>query len=339
MGSARPSPLSPAVVLLSAALGAVVCAPACTRPAAAGAISEAVLASAAGPQAGAATAAAAAAASALPAVAYAYRENQNVVALVEKARAEIAKRGEAAFADFRRKGSEWLDGDRYVFVWDLKGNSYVYPPDQSHEGQNDLAMEDINGKPIGRMLVERAASPQGQGWVHYQWLRPVPNSRRPVWKSSYVMRVTAPSGKTYLVGSGSYEGRVEKAFVVDEVKAAAALLRRKGRAAFAELRDRKGRFYFHETYIFVDTPSGVEVVNPAFPELEGRNIMGLRDASGKPMVKDYIRLALERGSGWTTYLWPQPERSRLPLEKHTYVERVVTPQGETLIVGSGIYEP
>jgi len=337
MGPVRRYLLLPAVALMAAT----------AAPVGAGPISDAVIAAGFEFHAGqssqdlraAAPAGAPEHATPRPALPYTYRENQSVVSLVEKARAEIASRGEAAFADFRRKGSSWFDGDHYVFVWDLEGNRYVYPPDQAHERQNELAMEDINGKAVGRMLVERASSPQGSGWVHYQWLRPTPNSRRPIWKSSYVMQVTAPSGKTYLVGSGTYEGRVEKTFVVDEVKAAAALLRRKGRAAFPELRDRRGRFYFHETYIFVDTLAGVELVNPAFPDIEGRNILNLRDASGKPMVRDYIKLALDKGSGWTHYLWPQPERSRLPLEKHTYVERVVTPQGETLIVGSGLYEP
>lgn len=339
MGSARPRHLTPALVMLATAWGAAVGSPILAGAASAGPISEAVIAAALAPAGQGASGTAPKTTPTAAAVPLAYRENRDVVALVEKARDEIATRGEAAFVDFRRKGSQWFEGDRYIFVWDLNGNRLVYPPDPAHERQNELAMEDINGKPVGRMLLERASSPQGRGWVHYQWLRPTPNSRRPIWKSSYVVRVTAPSGKTYLVGSGTYEGRVEKAFVVEEVRAAAALLRRQGRAAFPELRDPRSRFHFHETYIFVDTPAGVELVNPAFPELEGKNLMALRDASGKPMVQEYIRLALDKGSGWTTYLWPQPERSRLPLEKHTYVERVVTPQGETLIVGSGIYEP
>lgn len=297
------------------------------------ALAGAAAAGAAAAPAGASTAAG------LQGIPYAYRENRDTVALVEAARQAIASQGEAVFPAFRKPGAPWFQGDQYVFVWDLKGIRRVDPVQPANEGRSGLDLRDAGGRPLGRMLLERAQSGEAAGWVHYQWRLPDPRYPRPVWKSSYVARITAPSGRTYLVGSGNYEGRVEKGFVVEEVKAAAALLRRRGRAAFPELRDPKGRFLFHETYVFVDTTSGVELVNPAFPEVEGRNLMGLRDVAGKPMVRDYISLALRQGSGWTTYLWPQPGRSRLPLEKHTYVEKVVLPDGEVLIVGSGVYEP
>lgn len=275
---------------------------------------------------------------AAPAGDYASSETAGLVRFVAQAAAEIAARGEASFDDFRRPAGPWLEGDRYVFVWDLEGNRYVYPPDIEHESGNQLEMQDLTGRPVGRQLVEQASSPAGRGWVHYQWRRTNRDDRRPVWKSTYVMRVTAPSGRTYLVGSGLYESPIEKAFVVQEVDAAAELLQRRGRAAFPLLRDRRGRFWFHETYVFVDTPQGVELVNPAFASVEGRNILGLRDQEGRPMVKEYIDLAMRRGSGWTTYLWPRPG-SRSPARKTTYVRRVQTPEGETLIVGAGLYEP
>jgi signal transduction histidine kinase len=262
-----------------------------------------------------------------------------LVAFVEKAARGIEARGEAIFPEFRKKDGPWFSGERYVFVMDLEGNRYVYPPDPANERLNLLADTDLGGKPIGRMLVDRAKLPQGRGWVHYQWNRPNPNDRRPVWKSTYVVRATAPSGKTYLVASGIYEGPMEKAFVVDEVEAAAALLQREGRSAFAPLRDKQGRFFFRDTYVFVNSPDGVELVNPAFPDLEGRNLLALKDSEGKLMVKEYIELALKEGSGWITYLWPQPDRSKLPVRKTTYVRKVVLPGGEVLIVGSGVYEP
>ena len=272
-------------------------------------------------------------------VAYAHASSRELVAFVEEAAAAIQQRGEESFQAFRSAEGRWQQGDRYLFVWDLEGNRYVYPPDPDHEGGNQLELLDLTGRPVGRRFVEQASSPQGSGWVHYQWRRPGRRDRRPVWKSSYVKRVTAPSGRTYLVGSGLYEAAVEKAFVVQEVDAAAELLQRRGRAAFPQLRDRLGRFWFHETDVFVDTPAGVELVNPAFPAVEGRSIINLRDAEGRPMVREYIDLAMRRGSGWTTYLWPRPDGSRTPVPKSTYVRRVVTPEGETLIVGAGVYEP
>jgi hypothetical protein len=209
-----------------------------------------------------------------------YPENQALVAFVDAAAGEIIKKGEAVFPEFRQKNGRWFRGERYVFVMDLEGNRYVYPPDPANERVNLLADRDLGGKPIGKLLVDRARQGDGRGWVHYQWNRPQPEHRRPVWKSTYVVRVQAPSGKTYLVGSGIYEGPMEKSFVVDEVNAAVRLLQVQGRAGFDQLRDPASRFVFRDTYVFVNSPDGVELVNAGFPELEGRNLMGLEDAEG-----------------------------------------------------------
>ena len=60
---------------------------------------------------------------------FAYQETRDLVALVEAAADAIRHQGTSVFADFRKEGSRWYEGDRYVFVWDLEGNRYVYPPD------------------------------------------------------------------------------------------------------------------------------------------------------------------------------------------------------------------
>jgi signal transduction histidine kinase len=52
------------------------------------------------------------------------------------------------FHDFRG------NNDRYVFLWDLDGKRFVYPPDPGRERQNVLYHEDAGGKPIGRRFVE-----------------------------------------------------------------------------------------------------------------------------------------------------------------------------------------
>lgn len=266
---------------------------------------------------------------------YTLKKTRQTVILVEAAAKEIHARGEAVFNEFRQANSRWYQGDRYVFVWDLQGNRYVYPPDPAHEKQNLIGLKDVGGKPIGKMFVDIASSDDGKGWVHYQWNRP--NDYLPLWKSTYIMRATAPSGKTYLVGSGIYEAGMEKAFLVQEVDAAAALLKQQGRKAFAILRNKKSRFFFHDTYVFVTSATGIELVNPAFPSLEGRSLWNATDSTGKYLVRDYIRLALKHGSGWVTYKWPRPGMPHVEATKTTYVKKVMV-DGETLIVGAGMYE-
>jgi len=271
--------------------------------------------------------------------AYTQKDTRDVVALVEAAAAEVRLHGSDAFAGFRVRGSRWFQDDRYVFVLGADGNSVVYPPDPESEGLSFLGFQDLGGKPFGRQFLEVANSPEARGWVHYQWRKPNRSDRRPVWKSTYLMAVTAPSGQRYLVLSGLYEPQIERAFIVQQVDSAARLLQRQGRSAFATLRDRRGPYFFHDTYVFVDTPAGVEVLNPAFAEVEGRNILQLKDKNGKAMVRDYINLAMQQGFGWVEYYWPRPDASKLPEHKTTYVRRVQLPDGEVLIVGSGLYSP
>ena len=265
---------------------------------------------------------------------YQYQETRELVRFVTAATDAIRNEGEAVFPAFRVKDSRWYQGERYVFVWDLQGNRYVYPPDLAHEKGNQAALKDIDGKPIGQMFIDAAAGPSGEGWVHYQWYKP--GDPEPSWKSTYVMRAVAPDGKTYLVGSGEYNMRVERAFVIDVVQQAAALLQREGRKAFATLRDKSSPFFFHNTYVFVDTTDGVELVNPAFPALEGRSLIDTRDAKGKLLVRDYIEAAQKHGAAWVSYYWPRPG-TRNPVRKLTYVEKVRV-GNEDLIVGAGIYE-
>ncbi len=265
---------------------------------------------------------------------YQYQETRDLVRFVEEATDAIRREGETVFPAFRREGSRWFQGERYVFVWDMEGNRYVYPPDLPHEKGNMAQLKDIDGKPIGRMFIEAAAGPGGEGWVHYRWYKP--GDPEPIWKSTYVVRAEAPDGKTYLVGSGVYNMRVEPAFVTHAVQGAAALLQSEGREAFATLRDKSSPFFFYNTYVFVTSTDGVEWVNPAFPSLEGRSMIDTRDAKGKLLVRDYIYAAKKHGAAWVSYYWPRPG-TRDPVRKLTYVEKVRV-GNEDVIVGSGIYE-
>jgi len=262
---------------------------------------------------------------------------QALVSRVAAAAAEVRSNGEAAFATFRRRGSPWFEGEAYIVVLGSDGRSVVYPPDPRGEDLNYSAFQDLGGKPFGRQILAVADSPSGRGWVHYQWRRPNPQDRRPVWKATYVERVKAPSGRSYLVLSGLYEPPMVKAFVVDAVDSAAALLQRQGRAAFEALRDPRGPFFYQDTYVFVLDRNGTLLLNPAFPALEGRSLLSWPDPAERTNAAASLKAVLRDGSTWTTYSWPRPSGSSLPERKTTYLRKVVAPGGEVLIVGSGLY--
>lgn len=252
---------------------------------------------------------------------------------VTKAAAKLEKEGEKAFREFRTKGSPWYEGDKYLFVWDLDGKRIFHAADSSLEGKVVDGTRDALGRPYGKMFLETASSTAGEGWVHYMF--PEPGDIFPAWKSSYIRLVRFPSGKEYLVGSGIYNMKMDKYLIEEMVQQAAALIEDQGREAFDVLRDKQGPFYFMDTYIFVTGRDGTELVNPAMPSLEGKNLIDMKDLKGNAVVKDEIDLAMEKGSGWMEMSWFKPG-TNTPASKMTFVKRAES-NGEIFIVGSGFY--
>lgn len=265
---------------------------------------------------------------------YQYDTTRQLVRLVKNAAAHLLARGEAAFKDFRTEGSEWRRGESYVFVLDTRGNMLVHP-DRALEGNNTLDLKDINGKPIirGLLAVTYNHGHEHAGWYHYQW--PVPGSPLPRWKSTYAMRISTGSGKEYIVASGVYNDRMEREFVVDAVNDAVAHIEKKGKDAFALFHDPAGPYMMKDAYIFVTDSNGVELVNPAFPNLEGRNLLDLKDTEGKYLVREMLAKLKSSGSGWVNYLWPKPGES-ISTEKATYVSKAKM-GNQWVLVGCGVY--
>lgn len=266
--------------------------------------------------------------------AYENADTRELVGLVVDAAGLVRARGEAAFSDFRAAGSRWRQAETYIFVLDLDGGMLVHP-DPALEGRNQIDLRDINGKPIIRGLIDAVTTHPGKsdGWYHYEW--PVPGGLFPRWKSSYVRLAGAPSGKRYVIGSGMYNDRMERAFVVDMVQDAVARIEKNGAAAYPLLRDMKGAFVAKDAYVFVIDRNGVDLVNPAFPNLEGRNLLDVKDTLGKPLIREMLEVSRSKGSGWVDYMWPKPGESA-STQKSTYVGTARV-GGESLLVGCGIY--
>jgi signal transduction histidine kinase len=147
--------------------------------------------------------------------------------------------------------------------------------------------------------------------------------------------VTFPSGEPHIIGCGIYNMQMDKAFIEDIVNRGADLVEEQGKKAFALLRDKTGPFVFMDTYVFVNSLDGVELVNPVFPSLEGKNLIGLKDLTGKEVIKDEIAAAKEQDSAWLDLNWYKPG-DNTPALKHTFVRKVHSVDG-AYIVGAGIY--
>ncbi|MBP1748015.1 MAG: Cache, type 2 domain protein [Deltaproteobacteria bacterium] len=262
-------------------------------------------------------------------------ETRQVLSIVEDASRLVTQKGEAAFPEFKKSGSKWLHGDTYVFVIDTKGNVIVNPHRPEIEGKNQVGLKDAIGKPFIKYFVKEVTEypEKTQGWSHYVWFKP--GHEFASWKTSYMKLVKAPSGKEYIVGSGLYEMKPEKVFVIDVVEKAAEMVKKEGRMAFPLLRDRTGEFNYLSTYVFVIDGSGRDLVNPAFPQHEGKSVLDLKDKNGRFFVRDMMKVLSSTESGWLVYSWPKP-RTIEAAKKETYVKKVKS-GSNIFYVGSGIY--
>jgi signal transduction histidine kinase len=259
---------------------------------------------------------------------------RDLIALVRDAAARVGEAGvEAACAEFRKEGSRWFQGERYVFVIDLEGNALCHPARPSLEGRSVLDLHDPHGKEIVRNFLRDVEGEGGEGWEHYLW--PVPGQSTFYWKTSHVRRAGTPDGRQVVVGSGDYQMKMERFFIVDKVDQAAALIAARGEAAFPELRSKSGGFRFYDSYLFVMEQGGVQLVNAAFPENEGKNLLDLKDTTGKVIGREMLALLADRDAGWVDYMWPRPG-DKPASQKSSYVRKVLLGD-QMLVVGAGLY--
>ena len=120
------------------------------------------------------------------------------------------------------------------------------------------------------------------------------------------------------------------------VRKAAEFLKKNGKEkAFAEFNNPKGQFIQKDLYIFtfLANGDGIEQANGANVKLVGKNVLEMKDADGKYLIKDILALGMgKEGKGWIDYKWPNPSTGTID-GKRTYVERV-----DDVVIGCGIYK-
>lgn len=265
----------------------------------------------------------------------AHKDTKQLMSLVRDAAKLIEQTGEQSFIEFKKKGSKWLRDDTYIFVIDTEGYVFVNSSRPELEGKKHISLKDLMGKQFIKSFINETTgySFKKEGWTHYVWYKP--GEEMAMWKTSYVKLVKAPSGKEFIVGSGLYNVKMEKVFVVDVVDEAAELIKRKGKQAFAKIRDPLGDFNYLTTYVFVIDSKGIDLVNPLFPGFEGQNVLNLKDSDGNYFIKDMMKALESTDTAWIEYAWPKP-RQATPTKKSTYVRKVVHDK-DVFYVGSGVY--
>lgn len=127
-------------------------------------------------------------------------DTKTLTDFVDSAASLIQKEGEASFKMLETKGSPWWEGDSYIFVYDMDGNTLVLPPQKDLEGTNRLYAKDSNGVYFVKEMVD-ALQTKNSGWIMYEY--PKPGTTEPSEKLSYFKKVKM-GDKTVLIGSGIY---------------------------------------------------------------------------------------------------------------------------------------
>ncbi|HEX7137697.1 MAG TPA: cache domain-containing protein [Vicinamibacterales bacterium] len=120
-----------------------------------------------------------------------------VEAYVKEAAAIVQKDG-ASCATFA--SPEWKSADYYIFV-SGPDSTLVCHPNAAVVGKPASSIVNKKGDKVGEMIVAKGKD-NGQGWVEYMWMPPGKTTEE--LKSTYVIGVTGPEGKHYVVGGGGF---------------------------------------------------------------------------------------------------------------------------------------
>lgn len=101
--------------------------------------------------------------------------------------------------------------------------------------------------------------------------------------------------------------------------------------AFKQISDPKGAFVDRDLYVYVVDMKGVILAHSGDQTQIGKNMIDVRDMDGKAFIRDLIREARVKDSGWVDYKWPHPISGQIEAQSR-YYKRI----GE-LIVTCGIH--
>ena len=205
------------------------------------------------------------------------------------------------------------NGENYIFAYNLDGVLASHP-DPKLNGKNGYDLQDAKGFYVVRALIETAQQKQ-EGFVHYYWNK---------------LENTDPKQKiTYIKLFKPYNWVLATGIYIEDTEATL-------KQQIADLLTAY-RYDLGETknnYLFVIDEHGETIKNPAFPELNGQNILNIKDATGHYFIRDFIQILQEKTEGFVKYYWARPEYPHEVSEKLTFVK---TFEPFNWVISTGIY--
>ena len=95
----------------------------------------------------------------------------------------------------------------------------------------------------------------------------------------------------------------------------------------------KNSRYGKSGYFWMNDQDGLMVMHPIKPSLNGKDLMNIKDASGKNFFAEMVKISKAQSNGYVDYMWPKPGFEK-PQQKVSYIF-TFEPYG--WIIGTGEY--
>jgi methyl-accepting chemotaxis protein len=95
----------------------------------------------------------------------------------------------------------------------------------------------------------------------------------------------------------------------------------------------KAMRYEGNNYFWINDLHPAMVMHPTKPQLDGKDLSGMKDPAGKALFVEMVETVRKSGSGFVSYMWPKPGADK-PVAKLSFVKGF-EPWG--WVIGTGIY--
>jgi len=100
----------------------------------------------------------------------------------------------------------------------------------------------------------------------------------------------------------------------------------------AEVNNVNGPFRDRDLYVTINNLDMVTLAHGANVKMQGKNLIDLKDADGKPFMRERLDIVKAKGKGWQDYKFVNPVTKQIE-PKAMYFERY-----EDVVVNCGIYK-
>lgn len=220
-----------------------------------------------------------------------------------------------AFSDKHSK--DFIFGDLYLVIYDLKGKCVAHGGNPETIGTNLYDVRDEDGEYYVRSLIKKGQD--GGGWVDYK----LKNS----FQSTYVEKVDLGI-ESFIICCGLYPISKYETMILVAKSGVGYIKTNELEQALSECVKPGGKFIRGDLSLFVFDTAGICLAYGDDYDLIWRNLMNINDDDGRPFVKIFIN-TVKRGPGTVSY-------KLNGVMKTAYVESVQK-DGRTYVVGSSFY--